>query len=64
MVTKESICDRATRLRLSYGRGRKLYRYQAGQSPGDYFAVSKKFAGLILRSVGSEPDDARGSFPN
>ena len=37
MFTKESPCDRATRLRLSYGRGRKL-------------------SGLILRSVGGEPD--------
>src|SRR5439155_14365703 len=34
------------------------------KSPGDDFAVSKKLAGLILRSVGGEPDDARGSFPN
>src|SRR5947208_13942638 len=29
------------------------------KSPGDHFAVSKKLAGLILRSVGSEPDPPR-----
>jgi hypothetical protein len=51
--------DRATRLRLGYGRGRKLSAYQAKQNhPGNYFAVSKKFAGLILRRFSGEPDNA------
>lgn len=48
--------------------GVKKDELRSGESPGDDFAISKKFAGLILGSVDGDPDNARralylGCFP-